>query len=71
MCRRADRADQQARLAEQSKQGSQDSVQQAEGQVAVLTKQLHQARQDHSALQKHFEVNIFPFPELFWGVLLS
>ena len=50
-------AEQQARHAEQSKAGAQESVQALEGQLAGVTRQLHQARQDHLNLELHFQVS--------------
>ena len=57
-CRRADMAEQQAGRAEQAQHDSHDTVGQVEAQVALLTRELHQARQDHHGLQEHFEVQI-------------
>ena len=49
-------AEQRAGRAEQAQRDAHDTVGQVEAQLALLTRQLHQAREDHHGLQDHFEV---------------
>ncbi len=49
-------AEQRAGRVEQAQHDAHDTVGQVEAQVALLTRELHQARQDHHGLQEHFEV---------------
>ena len=55
-CRRADMAEQRAGRAEQAQHDAHNTVGQVEAQLALLARQLHQAREDHHGLQEHFEV---------------
>ena len=48
--------EQRAGRAEQAQHDAHDTVGQVEAQLALLTRQLHQAREDHHGLQDHFEV---------------
>lgn len=49
-------AEQRAGRAEQAQHDAHDTVGQVEAQLALLTRQLHQAREDQLGLQDHFEV---------------
>ncbi len=49
-------AEQRTGRAEQAQRDAHDTVGQVEAQVALLTRELHQAREDHNGLQTHFEV---------------
>ena len=57
-CRRADTAEQQARHAEQAASQAHETVAQLEAQLALLTRELHQAREDQRGLQTHYEVRM-------------
>ncbi|KAL0030510.1 hypothetical protein WJX79_000290 [Trebouxia sp. C0005] len=53
--RRADMAEQRAGRAERAQHDAHDMVGQVEARVALLTRDLHQAREDHHGLQQHFQ----------------
>jgi hypothetical protein len=49
-------AEQRAGQAEQAQHDAHNTVGQVEAQLALLARELHQAREDHHGLQEHFEV---------------